>query len=93
MHIYIYEPGFRTSSSPPIPPLWEWEWGWQGWAQTTPMVPKNPMVSPNNPNGSHGLHKWTLRTPTQLRPILSIMGHLCLCCIHVNSWIGCRMTV
>ena len=44
-------------------------------------------VSPNNPNGTHGLLKRGLRTPTQLRPVLSTMGHLCLCCIHVvNSW-------
>ena len=31
-------------------------------------------VSPNNPNGTHGLRKGGLRIPTQWRPVLSTMG-------------------
>ena len=83
--LYIYEPGFRTTPTPPPtphgdPPSPPVDVG-VGWAR----------VNPNNPNGTHGLHKGPLRTPTQLRPVLSTMGHLCLCCIHVvNSCLNLR---
>ena len=87
--MYIYEPVFRTTPTPPPPlhgdpphPVGVGV-GWVG-------------VRPNNPNGTHGLLKGELRTPTQLRmgPFsLTGHGHEEISLRTTNPWYGCRMTM